>query len=292
MRPAVLLLLLLPLAAAAREVPFLSGRVVDEANLIAADARQRIEQKLEAYEKQTGNQVAVLTIESLDGEVLEDYSLRVAETWKLGQQGKDNGVLLLVSKNDRKMRMEVGYGLEGDLPDLRTNIIQNDAIIPYFRQGDFSGGIEAGVDAILATLQGQAVEPAPAQESPGGGGGGRGDFLGFLIFALFALGPFMLNAIRSGSWGLYFFLMPFFFVLGLIASPIVGVIALVAWIVIFPILRKILPKPSPNRRYGGRGGWFIGGGGFGGGGGWSSGGGGGFSGGGGSFGGGGSSSSW
>lgn len=295
MRPAALfLLLLLPLAAAAKEVPFLSGRVVDEANLISADARQRIEQKLAAYEQQTGNQIAVLTIESLEDEVLEDYALRVAETWKLGQQGKDNGVLLLVSKNDRKMRMEVGYGLEGDLPDLRTNIIQNDVIIPYFRRGDFGGGIEAGVDAILATLQGQAVEPAPAQESPGSGGGGGGGWPGFLVIALFTLGPFILNAIRSGSWGLYFFLMPFFFVLGLIASPIVGGIALLAWIVIFPILRMILPKVPPSRRYGRGGGWFIGGGGFGGGGGgWGGGGGGGgFSGGGGSFGGGGSSSSW
>jgi uncharacterized protein len=285
------LLVLAPLAAA-KDVPFLAGRVNDTANLIPSDQRQRLETKLAQFEQQTGNQVAVLTVDDLGGEDIEGYSHQVASTWKLGQKGKDNGVLLLVSKGDRKMRLEVGYGLEPVLTDLQTSIIQNEVIIPHFKQGDFGGGIEAGVDAILSTIQGKPFQPAP-QERPteGGGRGGPGPFI---FMALFALGPFILNAIRSGSWIVYFVLAPILFVLGLLfASPIIGMILVGAWLVLFPILRRLLPKRPSS----GRGSWWIGPGGWGGGG-WSGGrggggsGGGGFSGGGGSFGGGGSSSSW
>ena len=282
---------LAPRATAAKDVPFLAGRVNDTANLIPQDQRQRIETKLAQFEQQTGNQVAVLTVDDLGGEDLEGYSHKVASTWKLGQKGKDNGVLLLVSKGDRKMRMEVGYGLEPVLTDLQTSIIQNEVIIPHFKQGDFGGGIEAGVDAILSTIQGKPFQAAP-QERPSDGGGG-GSPLPFVFFALFALGPFILNAIRSGSWIVYFVLAPILFVLGLLfASPIIGLILVGAWLVLFPILRLILPKRSTR----GPGSWWIGPG-WGGGGGWGGGRGGGggfggFSGGGGSFGGGGSSSSW
>jgi uncharacterized protein len=271
--------------ALAKDVPYLTGRVNDYANLIPADQRQRIEAKLAQFERQTGDQVAVLTIDSLDGEAIEDYANRVARTWALGQKGKDNGALLLVAKQDRKMRIEVGYGLEPVLTDLQTSIIQNEVIIPHFKQGDFGGGIEAGVDAILSTIQGKAVEPAPVQEPTGGG---NGSWPGYLVFALFALGPFLLNAIRSGSWIVYLVLLPILFVLGAIISLKLGLIAAVVWLVLFPILRLILPRRPTSGRFGGPGGWWISPGG--GGGGW--GGGGGFSGGGGSFGGGGSSSSW
>ncbi|HKV07871.1 MAG TPA: TPM domain-containing protein [Thermoanaerobaculia bacterium] len=289
----VLLLLLLPALAAALDVPSLEGRVNDRANLIPPDARQRIEQKLAGLEQRTGAQVAVLTIPSLEGDSLEDFSLRVAETWKLGQAGKDNGALLLVAQQDRKMRIEVGYGLEPVLTDLETSLIQRDYIIPKFRSGDYSGGIEAGVDAIVQAVEGE-VQPAPEQPQPVGspGGGGGGNFLFFLFIALFFLGPFSLNAARSGSWLVCLFLLPFYFFLGSMVSFWVGLLAAGAWLIAFPILRMILPRsrgPFGSRRGGG---WFIGPG-FGGGGGrggW--GGGGGFSGGGGSFGGGGSSSSW
>lgn len=299
-RPGILLalLLLLPLAAAwaqARgDVPALQGRVNDYANLISPDRKQRIEAQIAQFEQQTGNQVAVLTIPTLNGEDIEGYANRVARAWALGQKGKDNGALLLVASQDRKMRIEVGYGLEPVLTDLQTSIIQNEVIIPYFKRGDFGGGIEAGVNAILSTIQGKAVEPAPVQE-PAGGGGGGGDWPGFLIFGLFALGPFVLNAIRSGSWIVYLVLLPVLFFLGSIVSVPLGLIAAGAWLVLFPILRMILPRTPRSRRRGG-GGWWIGpgfgGGGWGGGRGGGWGGGGGFSGGGGSFGGGGSSSSW
>lgn len=296
-RPLLLaLLLLLPLRASAAELPALQGRVNDYANLLSPGQKQNIETKLAQFEQQTGNQVAVLTIGSLDGEDIADYANRVGRAWALGQKGKDDGALLLVAQQDRKMRIEVGYGLEGVLPDLRTSIIQNEVIIPYFKRGDFGGGIEAGVDAILSTIQGKDVEPAPVQDPAGGRGRGGGDWPGFLIFGLFALGPFVLNAIRSGSWVVYIVLLPILFFLGSIFSVVAGLVAAGLWLVLFPILRAILPKHPPSGRFGGRrggGGWWIGPGmgGGGGRGGWG-GGGGGFSGGGGSFGGGGSSSSW
>lgn len=289
----VLLLLLLPALAAALDVPPLEGRVNDRANLIPPDARQRIEQKLAGLEQRTGAQVAVLTIPSLEGDSLEDFSLRVAEAWKLGQAEKDNGALLLVAQQDRKMRIEVGYGLEPVLTDLETSLIQRDYIIPRFRSGDFGGGIEAGMDAIVQAIEGE-VEPAPEQPQPVGNPGGRGlgNWPGLLLITLFFLGPFSLNAARSGSWLVYLFLLPFYFFLGSMVNLWVGLLAAGAWLIAFPILRMLLPRTPGygSRRRGG--GWFIGPG-FGGGGGrggW--GGGGGFSGGGGSFGGGGSSSSW
>jgi uncharacterized protein len=164
-------------------------------------------------------------------------------------------------------------------------------IIPYFKKGDFGGGIEAGVSAILSTVQGKDVQPAP--EAQPSGGGGESSWPGILIFGLFALGPFILNAIRSGSWIVYLVMLPILFFLGSLAGLTMGLIAAGVWLVLFPILRMILPKGpalgSSRRRSGG---WWMGPGGFGGGGGWGGGGGGGFSGGGGSFGGGGSSSSW
>jgi uncharacterized protein len=291
--PLIALLLLLSFAgAAAKDIPRLTGHVNDTANLIPEDQRQRIEAQLAQFEKQTGDQVAVLTVDSLDGEAIEDYANKVGRAWALGQKGKDNGAILLVSKADRKMRIEVGYGLEPVLTDLQTSIIQNQVIIPHFKQGDFGAGIGAGVDAILSTIQGKAVQPAP-QAEPAGSGDRSNSWPGLLLFGLFALGPFILNAIRSGSWIVYIVVLPILFFLGSLAGVTVGLIAAGVWLVLFPILRMILPKTPSSGRFRGPGGWWMGGpGGFGGGGGSFGGGGGGFSGGGGSFGGGGSSSSW
>jgi len=291
----ILLLLLLPLAGLlAKDVPYLAGRVNDQANLIPPDQRQKIEAQLAQLEKETGDQVVVLTVDSLEGEPIEDYAHRVAQTWGLGQKGKNNGVLLLVSKQDRQMRIEVGYGLEPVLTDIQTNIIQTQIIIPHFKQGDYGGGIAAGVDAILTSIQGKPVQAPAPEAQPSGGGNEDQPWPGFLIFLLFILGPFILNAIRSGSWLLYIIMLPILFFLGSLAGPIVGFIAAGVWLVLFPILRMILPRAPASGRFGrrGGGGWWIGPGMGGGGGSWGGSGGGGFSGGGGSFGGGGSSSSW
>ncbi len=297
--------LLVPAARADKAVPFLAGRVVDEAGMLSAAARQRIEARLADLEKQTGDQVVVLIVASLDGEPLEDYTVKVAETWKLGQKGKDNGVLLFISRDDRKMRIEVGYGLEPKLTDLQSHQILDEVIRPRFQQGDFDGGVEQGVDAIAKLLSGKAL-PRPAaptatamplaQRAVGG-----------LVF-LIVIGLFSSAAVGIRgcvSWFLYLFLAPFYFVFPLaFAGPTVALVAVLAWLVGFPALKYLAEKRGWRGWSGGSGGrWggFGGFGGFGGGGfgGWSGGGGGGggfdgggFSGGGGSFGGGGASGGW
>ena len=130
----------------ALDVPPLTGRVVDLAQILSASDVAQLSAQLQAHEEQTGNQVAVLILPSLEGEALEPYSHQVATTWKLGQKGTDNGVLLVVALKERRLRVEVGYGLEGTLTDLRSaRIIRND-IVPRFKAGDMPGGIKAGVD--------------------------------------------------------------------------------------------------------------------------------------------------
>ncbi|MGH9361472.1 MAG: TPM domain-containing protein, partial [Thermoanaerobaculia bacterium] len=261
----------------------------------------RLDAKLAALEKEKGAQMAVLTVESLEGEVLEDYAMRVVETWKLGREKVDDGVLLLIAEQDRKMRLEVGYGLEGALTDLESRQILDQIIRPAFRRGDFAGGIEAGVDAIAASVRGEPL-PQPEVEMAEGLEGAPWYarlFIGF-VFCI-VVGVFSLSALAGegcGAWGLYVFLMPFYFAFptGIFDTPIAGLVAWLAWAIGYPLLRR-WRKTEPGKRFWtetmgptGRGGrWFT----FpsGGGGGWS-GGGGGFSGGGGGFGGGGASSGW
>lgn len=148
---------------AAAELP-LTGRVMDQAGIISAPVEARIAQQLEAHENETSNQLVVLTLNSLDGYAVEERSLMLARYWKLGQQDKDNGVLFLVSMQERKTRIEVGYGLEGALPDaIAANIIRS-TVQPNFRAGDFDAGIELAVSDIIAAIKGE-YEAEPAQES-------------------------------------------------------------------------------------------------------------------------------
>jgi uncharacterized protein len=157
--------LLNPLLLSALEVPPLTGRIVDLARVLPAHDSEHISARLEAHEQQTGNQVAVLILPSLEGEPVENYSHRVATTWKLGKKGTDNGVLLLIALKERKLRIEVGYGLEGTLTDLRSARIIRDEIVPRFKAGNIPAGVGAGVDAILRTIEGtyQAAE-APSRD--------------------------------------------------------------------------------------------------------------------------------
>ncbi|MFQ5571311.1 MAG: TPM domain-containing protein [Rhodothermales bacterium] len=134
----------------------LTSRVTDEADLLSVQTEHTLTALLAAHEDSTSNQVAVLTVTSLQGEAIESFALRVAETTGLGRAEKDNGVLLVVAHEDRKVRIEVGYGLEGALPDLVAGRIIREEIVPYFREGDFEGGIEAGVLAIIHRLEAEA----------------------------------------------------------------------------------------------------------------------------------------
>ena len=237
----------LPLSTvAAREVPFLSGHVVDDAALLTNETRSELEQLLTIHEDQTSNQVVVLIIDSLDDEVLEEYSLKVAESWKIGQADKDNGVLLLVAVQDRKLRIEVGYGLEGDLPDVLCSQIIRREIVPRFREGEFDAGVRAGVLTILAAIEGSytaSPEDAAAEEIP---------LFGVLLTAfvfLVVVGLFTFFAVFDRGWFLYLFLIPFYAAFPWVFLPYQLAIALfVLYVVALPILRLVLPRTDWGKR--------------------------------------------
>jgi len=272
----------------ALEVPYLTGRVIDQANLLDDDFRSQLEERLRVLEEETGAQVVVLTIPSLEGDPIEDFSMRVVETWKLGRADTDDGVLILIARDERRMRIEVGYGLEGVLTDAQSGRIIDRLMAPRFREGDFDGGVGAAVEAVSSAIRGEPVQlPEKTARSSGINPAG---FFFFLIFGLPFIGG-ALSARGAAGWVMGFFLTPFFFAFpAAIFGLAVGAVVAVAWLIAFPLLRLIWPKAPVGRGAGTRGGtfWgpFVGGGG---GGGFS---GGGFSGGGGGFGGGGASGGW
>jgi uncharacterized protein len=139
-------------AALAVSFPPLSGRIVDQANIISAETRSTIERKLAALETRSGIQLVVGTVTSLEGQEIEPYANQLFRTWQLGEKAKNNGVLLLVAPNERRVRIEVGYGLEGTLTDALSKVIITNAMTPRFKAGDFSGGIARGVDDIITVL--------------------------------------------------------------------------------------------------------------------------------------------
>lgn len=147
--------LCLPVLFALQVLPRPDGYVTDRAGLLSPAEETDLEAALRAFEKKTSNQVVVAILPSLEGDSLEDFSIRLAETWKVGQKGRDNGAIFLIFKNDRKMRIEVGYGLEGALTDALAGQIISGVVAPYFRKGDYSGGILAGTDAIMKATQGE-----------------------------------------------------------------------------------------------------------------------------------------
>lgn len=263
------LLFALPLQAAP-DFPALTGRVVDGAGLLSVSARTQLEQQLATHEKESSNQVVVVTVDSLQGYPIEDYGYQLGRHWGIGQKGKDNGVLLIVAPNERKVRIEVGYGLEGVLTDaLSKNIIET-VITPPFKQGKMAQGIVAGTGAILAALGG-SYEPNPV--SRGGGSSAdsaEGDNFATVLVIAFIAGV----AIR--------FIIPNSLV-GVLTSAVVAFV--LGYFLINMVGAIVATVFSVFMQLGGSGG--RGGGGYS-----SGGGGGGFSGGGGSFGGGGSSGSW
>ena len=279
-----LALLLLPGFAWSLDVPPLTGRVVDLAHVLPAETAASLTSDLAAHETRTGNQVAVLTLPSLEGEPLEPYAHRVATTWKLGQKGTDNGALLLVALKERKVRIEVGYGLEGTLTDARSAQIIRNEIVPHFRAGDLPGGVTAGVEAILKAIEGDYQAP----ERPSAPAGGE-DMVGQILTALlvgvvFGLALSSVNRIVGAlaGTGLSLWLAPW-----LIPAIVTGLVALLLILFVGSAMSgrhgRIGRGFDDWTSYSSRGGGW-GGGGFGDGG--------GFSGGGGDFGGGGASGDW
>lgn len=165
--PAAVFLLLLPLVSpAALEVPGWTGPVNDSAGVMTENEESELTVFLTELNDSTGIQMAVLTIPSLEGESIEEFSIRVAETWKLGQKDKDNGALLLVSLDDRELRIETGYGLESSLTDMKCGLIIRNVITPYFRNGDYGEGITAGIKNMAGIASGDEsmVEPSLERE--------------------------------------------------------------------------------------------------------------------------------
>ena len=278
--PALAVLLLWSLAAAEVAIPPLKARVTDLTGTLSAAQQQALEHTLAEFEARKGSQIALLMLPSTQPETVDQYAVRVEEAWKLGRKGVDDGVLLLVAKDDRKLRIEVGYGLEGVLPDATAKRILEEDITPRFKQGDYYGGVRAGTDRIMKVIEGEPL-PSPRARSSAQP---LLDFTGSIVIGLVAVsiaqailhalfGRFLGSGLTGAAAGLLVWLV----VGWVVAAAAVG-------LVVF-LLSLFVPPASVMRGGGGRSGSS--------GGGWSSsGGGGGFSGGGGSSGGGGASGSW
>jgi uncharacterized protein len=206
------LLVAVPARAADPEFPALSGRVVDAAKLLDAAAIARIEGRLAAHEAASTDQLVVATVPSLGGLAIEDYANRLHRNWGLGTRGRNNGALLLVAPAERRVRIEVGYGLEGALTDALSKTIITTAIAPRFRSGDFAGGIEAGVTAMLDILKGDAEQWQRKPEIRNDGAAGMAGLAIFLFVLLLVVilvlqarsatrrGPARSHRTRSGRW--------------------------------------------------------------------------------------------
>jgi uncharacterized protein len=268
-------------ALAQQPVPPRAARVTDLTNTLPADTRAALDRKLAAFEARKGSQIAVLLIATTAPESIEQYSLRVAEAWKLGRAGVDDGVLLLVAVQDRRARLEVGYGLEGAVPDALARRVIAEQLAPKFRDGDFAGGIDAGVDALIGLVDGEPL-PEPAARAPDVEPWGALPVL--LVFAAF-LAP-VFRRIFGTLFGSLALGAGAAFVVWFVSSVIFASVLVGGMVFVFALagIGGGAGRWASRGPFGGMPGGF--GGGFGGGGG------GGFSGGGGRFGGGGASGGW
>ena len=263
------------LAGAQVAVPALTGHIIDQTGTLTTEQKAALEQTLAAFEASKGSQLAVLIVPTSAPEAIEQYALRVAEQWKLGRKKVDDGAILVVAKNDRTLRIEVGYGLEGALTDATSNRIINEIIVPRFKQQDFYGGLTAGVGQIIRVIDGEPL-PAPSRNTAGSGGDIQ-RYVPLVFILALAVG----GVLRS--------------VLGKVPGSLVtgGVVAVIAWFVVGAVSMAAIAGVFAlfiTLVGGGMGGHGLGG--FYGGGRGGHGGGGGFRGGGGGFGGGGASGRW
>jgi uncharacterized protein len=274
------LLLAASLSQAQIAVPVLTARVTDLTGTLSGEAVTRIEAKLANLEAKKGSQIAVLMLPTTQPEDIEQFGIRVEDAWKLGRKGVDDGAYLIVAKNDRRVRIEVGYGLEGALPDAIANRIITETITPHFKLGDYDGGVEAGVDQMISVVNG---EPLPAPDRQWEHHSSLGNLLPLLLVVVFVAGGVLraffgrlLGSLITGTLaGSIAWLLSQFLLIGLGAGIVAFLFAMLAG--------------SSSRAWSAGSGWGSG---FGGGRGFSGGGGGGFSGGGGGGGGGGASGGW
>jgi len=243
----------------AADIPYLTGRVTDLAEIISPDTLRSLNEMLKKHEFRTTNQIAVLTIRALNGESIEDYAVRVFNEWKLGQEDQNNGVLILVVPDDRQMRIEVGYGLEPTLTDLTAGRIIRNVMTPKFREGDYNAGISAGVRSVMAILEGVdeqdiadlADVPDNSEKSEFFFSGDTGltiterILIGAFVFGI--IGIFTLLGILTPGfgWFLYFFLIPFWAMFPIVVFGTKGAfICLLVYLVGFPAA-KLMIKDAP-----------------------------------------------
>ncbi len=283
-------------------IPPLVSRVTDAAGILGADGKQSLEAKLTAFEQTTGGQLAVLIVKTAEPETIDQYGIRVGEAWKIGKKGKDTGAILIVAMKEKKLRIEVGYGWEGALPDVEAKRIISDTITPFFKKSQFAQGIEAGIDKIQLAVSKENLAAATTVNDKGQWvQSHNATATDSMIESLAGMAPVLLGVVAVLSFvlpalvvGVIAGIGTFFFTSALPAAGIAAFVGFVGAMILKGIFGSLGRSPlggtSVYRGGGGfgGGGWSSGGG-FGGGG---SGGGGGFSGGGGSFGGGGASGGW
>lgn len=254
-------------------IPPLKARVTDLTQTLTPDQQSQLESKLTAFELEKGSQIAVLIVASTKPEEIEQYAIRVVDTWKLGREKQDDGILVLVAKNDHRMRIEVGQGLEGPIPDLIAKRIITEVMTPSFKQGDFYGGIDNAVDNLMGLISGEKLAPPPPQNKASNMG-----FNNSLVF--FFIGCVLLGRFLSSILGRFFGAgatagiigVVSWFIIGALGMAIlVGVMAFIFTLIMPFFFSGALGGGTYSR--GGYGGGFGGSGGFGGGGGGFSGGG-------------------
>ena len=244
----------------AADVPYLTGRITDNAQLLSPEVNRSLSDSLQAHEKRTGNQIAVLTIATLDGESIEDYAVRVFESWKLGRKGKDNGVLIVVVPNDRRMRIEVGYGLEGTLTDAMAGRIVQNVMTPKFKNGDFNGGIADGARAVIELLEGGELQESGVAT----GSTEKSEFfemegpelsiqerilLGAFIFGIIGLFTAIGILTPGVGWFLYFFLIPFWAVFPIVVlGSGAAFYCFLTYVIGFPITKLFIRKTDWYRK--------------------------------------------
>jgi len=272
-------------ASAEIPVPALTARVTDQTGTLSPAEREALEAQLKAFEQRKGAQLAVLIVPTTQPETIAQFGIRVADAWKLGRKGIDDGLILIVAKNDRKLRIEVGYGLEGAVPDAIAKRVIDEVILPRFRAGDFAGGIESGVDRLMRIIEGEPL-PAPAASSRSTGHRIPFDLIWWLFGAALVFGG-VLRAVAGRLLGSTVAGVLTGLVFWIFAGMLIGAVIVGAIVFVLTLITGLGGRGGGGR--GGYGGWSSGGSG-----GWSSGGGGGggFGGGGGGFGGGGASGSW
>lgn len=269
--------------------------VNDFTNTLSAGQKEELNNKLTRFSSETSNEIAIAIISSLDGDTIEDYAVKLFEDWKIGQAKEDNGILLLVSLDDKKMRIEVGYGLEGALPDAASYQIINNTLKPAFQTGNYYVGINQAVDEMMAATRGEYTVNSNNNNQSGGPGDTFANLgIWFVIFGFYLIDGVWRFLAKSRAWwqggvfgSILGLIIAFIFLRTLLYLIILPLIFLVLGFVLDYLVSQVFPKPKPRKK-GGSGVWFLGGGsgrgGFGGGG---------FGGfGGGGSGGGGSSGSW